>query len=184
MRFFVDGKPAKLHVVLDELNQAFASKDVFRIGYGGLTPPFRGAINDVRLFDVRLTDDEVAILSVPETISQIAALPTSERSPAQARKLREGFLAEHSPPAIRKAHRELQRLRFEEQQLVDSFPTTMVMQELPEPRPAHVLLRGATTVRANGSRQRCRKRCRSDCIHRSPPIASIWPAGWLIPRTR
>ena len=143
VRFFVDGKPAKLHVVLDELNQAFASKDVFRIGYGGLTPPFRGAINDVRLFDVRLTDDEVAILSVPETISQIAALPTSERSPAQARKLREGFLAEHSPPAIRKAHRELQRLRFEEQQLVDSFPTTMVMQELPEPRPAHVLLRGA-----------------------------------------
>lgn len=143
VRFFVDGKPAKLHVVLDELNQAFASKDVFRLGFGGLTPPFRGVIDDVRLFDVRLTDAEVAILSVPATLSQLAALPTPERSPAQAGKLREGFLAEHSPPAIRESYRELQRLRFEEQQLLESFPTTMVMQELPEPRPAHVLLRGA-----------------------------------------
>lgn len=143
VRFFVDGQPAKPRVVLDELNQAFASKDLFRIGYGGLTPPFRGAIDDVRLFDARLSDEEVTILSVPETLSEIAAIPSKDRSPAQASKLRESFLSEFAPSEIRDTHLRLQQLRLEAARLEAAFPTTMVMSELPEPRPSHVLIRGA-----------------------------------------
>ncbi|TXT35816.1 MAG: hypothetical protein FD138_1211 [Planctomycetota bacterium] len=143
VKLFVNGQLAKPRVVLDELNQAFASKDVFRIGYGGLTPPFRGAIDDVRLFDVQLDDDEMAILSVPDSVSRIASLPANKRSAAQSNKLRECFLADHAPAEIRDVHRKLRQLQLEERQFVDVFPTTMVMQETPELRPTHVLLRGA-----------------------------------------
>ena len=143
VKLFVNGQLAKPRIVLDELNQAFASKDLFRIGSGGLTPPFRGAIDDVRLFDVQLDDDEIAILSVPESASQIAALPESKRSAPQSSKLRECFRADHAPANIRDVFRQLRQLELDERQLVDSFPTTMVMQETPEPRPTHLLLRGA-----------------------------------------
>ncbi len=143
VKFFINGAQAMPRVVLDELNQAFASKDVFRIGYGGLTPPFRGAIDEVRLFDVPLDDDEMAILSVSESASRIAEVPVKKRSTSQSKKLRECFLAEHAPAHIREAHRELRQLELEERQFVESFPTTMVMQETPEPRPTHLLLRGA-----------------------------------------
>ena len=143
VRFFVDGRLVKPRVVLDELNQAFASKDLFRIGYGGLTPPFSGAIDDVRLFDVRLHDDEVAILSVPETLSQIAAIAAKDRTAAQASKLREGFLTEHAPADIRDTHNRIRQLQLEAERLTESFPTTMVMSDFPEPRETHLLLRGA-----------------------------------------
>ncbi len=143
VKFFINGTLAKPRVVLDELNQAFASKDLFRIGYGGLTPAFRGAIDEVRLFDVALDDDEIAILSVPESVSRIAELLADQRSTAQSKKLRECFLTEHAPAHIRNAHRELRQLELDERQFVESFPTTMVMAETPEPRPTHLLLRGA-----------------------------------------
>ncbi len=143
VKLFVNGQLAKRHVVLDELNQAFASKDLFRVGYGGQTPPFRGAIDDVRLFDVQLSDEEMSILAVSESVSRIASLPASKRSVAQANKLRECFLAEHAPDDVRHAYRQLRRLQLEEQQLIELFPTTMVMSEIPEPRPSHVLIRGA-----------------------------------------
>jgi hypothetical protein len=143
VKFFINGSAVKRRIVLDELNQAFASKDIFRIGYGGLTPPFRGAIDDVRLFDVQLDDVEMGILSVPESVSRIASLPAKERSTSQSHKLRESFLTEHAPANIRDVHQQLRQLELEERQFVESFPTTMVMQETPEPRPAHVLLRGA-----------------------------------------
>ena len=143
VKFFVNGALAKRRIVLDELNQAFASKDVFRVGYGGLTPPFRGAIDEVRVFDVSLDDDEMAILSVPESVSRIAELPADKRSAAQSKKLRECFLTEHAPQNIRDVHAQLRQLELEERQFVESFPTTMVMQETPEPRPTHLLLRGA-----------------------------------------
>ena len=143
VRFFVNGQPAAKRVVLDELNQAFASKDIFRLGFGGLTPPFRGAIDDVRLFDTSLTDDEVAMLSVPESVTELIATPTAARSPAQSLKLRTAFLAKHAPDDIRTTHRQLTLLRREREQLSEMFPTTMVMQDLPESRPAHVLIRGA-----------------------------------------
>ncbi len=143
VKFFVNGQLAKPRIVLDELNQAFASKDVFRVGFGGLTPPFRGAIDDVRLFDVQLDAAEVAILSVPESVSRIASLPPKNRSDAQSNKLRESFLADHAPENIRSTHRQLRQLELAERQFADSFPTTMVMQETPEPRTTHVLIRGA-----------------------------------------
>ncbi len=143
VKFFVNGALVKPRIVLDELNQAFASKDVFRVGFGGLTPPFRGTIDEVRLFDVSLDDDEMAILSVPESISRIAELPENKRSAAQSKKIRESFLAEHAPKNIRDIHRQLRQLELEKRQFVDSFPTTMVMQETPEPRPTHLLQRGA-----------------------------------------
>ena len=143
VKFFINGTQAKPRVVLDELNQAFASKDVFRVGYGGLTPPFRGAIDEVRLFDVPLEDDEMAILSVPESVSFIAEVRAKKRTISQSKKLRECFLTEHAPNNIRDVHRQLRQLELEERQFVDSFPTTMVMQETPAPRPTHLLLRGA-----------------------------------------
>ncbi len=143
VKFFINGALSKPRIVLDELNQAFASKDVFRVGFGGLTPPFRGAIDEVRVFDLSLDDDELAILSVPESVSRIAELPPDKRSAAQSKKIRECFLAEHAPQSIRDVHAQLRQLELEERQFVESFPTTMVMQETPEPRPTHLLLRGA-----------------------------------------
>jgi hypothetical protein len=143
VKLFVNGQLAKPHVVLDELNQAFASKDVFRVGYGGMTPPFRGAIDDVRLFHVELSEEEVAILATPETVSELANLAEPQRTIGQQRKLTSAFLAAHSQSESLRPFLDLPRLQRERAAFLDTVPTTMIMQELPQPRPTHVLIRGA-----------------------------------------
>ncbi len=86
-----------------------------------------GLVDDLRVYDVALTAVEVA-----------------GGNPAQATApmARAHFLARLHAPS-RAAQRELQQLRVAENQQAARVPELMVMEELPEPRPAHLLARGA-----------------------------------------
>jgi hypothetical protein len=143
VKVYVDGQPEKTRVLLDELNQSFATKEPLRVGAGGGPEDrFRGRIRDVRVHDDCLSPDEAAWLGAPETVGSIAALPAEKRRPQQAGKLRACFLTQYAPGAIRRAHRELLGLRRRRGALTESFPTVMVMEEMPRPRDTFVLIRG------------------------------------------
>ncbi|MEO8427903.1 MAG: DUF1553 domain-containing protein [Verrucomicrobiota bacterium] len=141
--FYVNGKPEKTRVLLDELNQTFATKEPLRIGAGaGADVRFHGLIDEVRVYDRVLSREEAEALSVAEPLNNLVALPVSQRTPQQNAKLRLAFLHEHAPDAIREANRELLSWRSARAKFVESLPTTMVMEELPKPRDTFVLKRG------------------------------------------
>lgn len=143
VQVFVDGQPQKVRVVLDLLNQTFATKEPFRIGGGnGPEGRFHGLIDDVRVYDRVLTGQEAQIVATVEPIGALRAIPAGQRTPAQAAKLRFCFLENSAPPNIREAHERVQSLQSERARLIESFPTTMVMREMPVPRETHVLIRG------------------------------------------
>ncbi|HEY2250097.1 MAG TPA: DUF1553 domain-containing protein, partial [Planctomycetaceae bacterium] len=140
---YVNGQPQKLRVVLDLLNQTFASKEPFRIGGGnGPDGRFRGLIDDVRVYDDVLSPVEAQVLATAEPIGELRSIAPERRTAAQASKLRACFLERAAPMPIRLAHERVESLLKERQALVEGFPTTMVMQELPVPRDTYVLLRG------------------------------------------
>ncbi|HUY93023.1 MAG TPA: DUF1553 domain-containing protein [Pirellulales bacterium] len=140
---YIDGKLEPLKVVLDDLNQTFAVVEPLRIGGGGGPEGrFRGKLDDVRVYRRALSEEEAAIVAAAESIREILALPAAERSANQTRKLAAYFLTEAAPEPIRSAWRRVVELRARRKALVESFPTTMVMQEMPTPRETHVLLRG------------------------------------------
>src|SRR5262249_42714369 len=68
--------------------------------------------------------------------------PPEKRTPPQAGKLRACFLEQHAPEAIRRAHRDVLDLRRRRAALIESFPTVMVMEEMPKPRDTFMLIRG------------------------------------------
>jgi mono/diheme cytochrome c family protein len=143
VRVYVDGMPQKLVVDLDDLNQDFKSTEPLRIGAGyGPAGRFHGAIDDVRVHDRRLSDEEAAVLSVAESVGVLAALPAEKRTLQQATKLRLCFLEERGPVEVRRTYDRVQRLRQRREELIESFPTTMVMEEMPVPRDTFVLVRG------------------------------------------
>ena len=112
VRVYIDGRLEKTKVLLDELNQTFASKEPLRIGAGGGPEGrFHGTLADVRVYDDCLSADEAAWLAVPQTVGEIAALPREKRTPFQAGKLRECFLEEHAPSTIRQAYQGVVDLR-------------------------------------------------------------------------
>jgi hypothetical protein len=143
VKVYLDGREMKLRVLLDDLNQTFAFKEPFRIGAGGGPQSrFLGRIADVRVYSRVIEPEEAAALAAPQTVQAIAALPADRRTPGQVGKLRTYYLALHAPAEIRQASRVRHDLRKKRQQLLDHIPTTMVMREMPAPRPAHVLVRG------------------------------------------
>jgi hypothetical protein len=143
VKIYVDGVAEKLKVNLDDLNQTFEQKKPLWIGAGGGPESrLRGLVHDVRVYDRALHPEEAAILSVPENIDALLAIAPERRTPAQAAKLRAYFLAKQVPESIRAAHARAERLRDQVATFEEEIPTTMVMQEMPQPRETHLLLRG------------------------------------------
>ena len=140
---FVNGARAETRIVLDELNQTTTSKEPLRIGGGsGPESRFVGALDEIQILEGVRTDDEIAILATAELIPQILAVPVSQRTAGQRLKLAQHFLQQQAPQPFRDAATHLQNLQRTLVKLRESYPTVMVMEELPQPRVTHVLLRG------------------------------------------
>ncbi|HVE39135.1 MAG TPA: DUF1553 domain-containing protein, partial [Planctomycetota bacterium] len=137
---YVDGRPERLKVLLDFINQSFATEHPFRIGAG--RDPFRGALDDVRVYARALSAEEVAWLATTDPIEAIVARPAERRTPAQAGKLAAFFLERLAPEPIRRAHQDFVALTRTMLAFDESLPTVMVMEEMPTPRDTRVLIRG------------------------------------------
>jgi hypothetical protein len=134
VRVYVDGQREPVKVSQDTLYRPFINagnefKEPLRIGAGGGPKnKFTGQILDARIYTRVLPADQVAAL---------AGLPRPEFA-------RAAFLESDKAPAnFRDAWRKLQRLIDEKERFERTFPTVMVMAETAQPKPTHLLLRGA-----------------------------------------
>ncbi|MFN7935369.1 MAG: DUF1553 domain-containing protein [Bryobacteraceae bacterium] len=142
IRIFVDGKEAKLKVIVDELNQEFKVKEPWRIGGGGGKEfLFKGEIGDVRLYNRTLSAQEAAVLALNTNLNKLATL--NSRGKAEEDKLRMAFLYQYGPEEVRQAYKEMLDQREAHRQMVNSFPTVMVMEEMRQPRDTFLLQRGS-----------------------------------------
>ena len=166
---YVDGEPQAVEVLFNGLGPQDPTEHPLRIGAGGWPERFRGSIRDVRVYDRALAPERIAALAEPSSLAAIAAVPPAERTPRQARKIDSYFLVHQANDRIDAARIERRRrerpgvtpprypkpevtvgtllvdlraARRERAALRNTFPSVMVMHELPEPRAAHVLLRG------------------------------------------
>lgn len=143
LRIYVDGELQPILSLLDELNQSFDNKGLLRIGGGnGPTGRFHGLIDDVRIFDRALSDEEAKIVAADDRLSTLTKITKADRTPAQSAALRHYFVENAATESIRSAWKQLQSVRQRRTQYVGELPTTMIMQEMSKPRQTHVLLRG------------------------------------------
>lgn len=78
---------------------------------------------------------------IPLEIELVLAKDAEKRSEAESRRLRSYFRSENSPD-WRALEVEMARLEQEKRDFEASIPTVMVMGEMEEPRPTHILMRG------------------------------------------
>ncbi|MFP6874283.1 MAG: PSD1 and planctomycete cytochrome C domain-containing protein [Verrucomicrobiales bacterium] len=74
---------------------------------------------------------------VPADIREIAAVAALRRTKSQANRLQTYFLTHHNPNMMLK-----ERIAAIEKQQASSFPETMIMQDMAQPRATHILHRG------------------------------------------
>ena len=152
VKVYVDGKLAPINVLLDELNQTFQSKEPLRIGAGGgVGSRFVGAIDEPSVYAAALDAGDIQVLATKESITKILRIPSARRTEGQARKLRECFLATDAPDSVRELHARIRSLRAAIDELAESIPTTMVMEELPAPRRPMSCSAASTTSPGLGS---------------------------------
>jgi len=142
-KIYIDGVEAKTRVLLDELNQSFATQEPLRIGFGGgPSSRFDGQIDEVRIYDGVLEAEQVRVLAVAASVGEILRKPPRQRTAAEQEKLQAFFLEQAAPPEIRTAHEVLRTRREDRRKFWEAIPTVMVMEEMPTPRETHVLIRG------------------------------------------
>lgn len=163
MQIWLNGQPVDTSVLYNTNSNTggTAKTMVLRIGGGVYGEKFKGQVDDLRFYDRTLFTEEIGVLAEPSTVASILATKRGERSDAQERKLGHWFL-EHGAQyasaigAVAKAedaeavqqseffeqYAKLYELKNKRVRLLDSFPTTMVMEEQATRRPTHVRVRG------------------------------------------
>jgi hypothetical protein len=145
IKIYLDGAVLnKVSVLVDDVNQSFATKQPVRIGGGGGPENrFHGVIEDARIYQAAITPAEVAMLADPNSLNELAAMPSDRRTNIQTQKLALSFVSQFAPETIRKASDEVARLKEEREKMIAGFSTVMVMQEMSPARDAFRLIRGA-----------------------------------------
>ena len=142
VRVFIDGKPAQVEITHNSLTGSIRTDKAFRIGRRTPGAPFRGKIDDVRLFGRQLTPQEVAAVAGTDPIGPLLAIEPSKRTPEQTETLRRHFLETRDEP-YRRLLAERSRWQAEEKKALAMVATTLVFKERPKPKDAYVLIRGA-----------------------------------------
>ncbi|MFN7924882.1 MAG: DUF1553 domain-containing protein [Bryobacteraceae bacterium] len=141
IKLYIDGKPAKLKYIVDDLNQSFQVKEPVRIGAGNGFR-FRGLIGDVRIYNDVISPTEASMLATTDSLNAIAKIPAARRSAGQAAKLEGAFLESGAPAGVREAWQKQAELQKKRQNFLDNLPTVMVMKDEPQIRDTFLLQRG------------------------------------------
>ena len=159
IRLFLNGQPMASTIKVDNLKQSilyaidpatsehtnWGESGNLRIGFvGGNSPTLDSVmVDEFKIFDRRLTTLEVASVSgADDPLGEILAVSPDNRTAAQKETLRDYYVTAIDPE-YRRDFDTLTGLRGEENDLMSALPEVMVMRDLPEPRPTHILDRGA-----------------------------------------
>jgi hypothetical protein len=142
VRMYVNGEPQELKILFDQLLWPIDTKEPWRIGAGGGLR-FKGAIDEVRVYNRALSAAEIAVVALLDPVGRIAAMPPDQRTPAQSDKLRYCYLERYAPAPVQQAQVNLAAAERARKNYYDAIPTVMVMKERETPRDAFILKRGA-----------------------------------------
>lgn len=119
-----------------------ANKEPLRIGRRDSGLGYYGAVDEIRILQRQVSDDVVAGWYRGERLRGILATDAASRSPVEREFLLDDYITHHTNGMIKAARRRIKQTAQAEREFRTALPTTLVMQDLAEPRSTHVLIRG------------------------------------------
>lgn len=142
LQLYINGKLHKTEVLQDSLSGTIKTDAELQVGNKSLGKPFRGNIDDLRLYERVLSNTDVEQLATHYPIQTILSGVSGKRSRDENARVRDYFLTYAAPDAMQKLYAELKDLRKQKEALDKAIPTVMVMYEMAKPRETFVLGRG------------------------------------------
>jgi hypothetical protein len=146
LHLYLNGLPIPTETIRDGLWRDFTyggDEPDLTIGYRMRDNGFKGGkVDDLHVFDRELTPLEAAHESGRDDLKLALAAPLDNLTPLQRDQLFD-YYVHTADSGFSTAYAELTLLRQEQNQLVTSIQDIMVMQEMPQPKRAFILKRGA-----------------------------------------
>ena len=142
LRIYLNGQPAEVSVIRDEMNQEIKSKEPLRVGRG-LGLEYRGEIRRLLVYGRALAPSEIAVAGVGRSLDAIAELARSDRNATESDKLDAAYYNTSGPAELTELTLRIRDLEQQRKKYDDSVPTVMVMQEMTPRRNTFRLDRGA-----------------------------------------
>ncbi len=145
LKLYANGIEAESNTVRDNLfrNITYERVDVnLTAGYRFRDAGFKdGLIDDLQVYNRTLSPPEISHLSGQQIFANIAQIKSATLTDQLRSDLRSHYLQLHDP-AFAAFQKSLNDLRQKENELITPIQEIMVMREMPERRPTHVLVRG------------------------------------------
>jgi Protein of unknown function (DUF1553)/Concanavalin A-like lectin/glucanases superfamily len=144
IRIFVDGKSQELEILNNNLTETFANQKPLHVGLREKTLPFRGLIDDLRIYVGQLLPDQVLQLAQGQAITSSTSLLTiakSQRTPEQSAQLQQIYLAKLDTQ-FAEVQKQLGIAKKSRTEVEEQSPAVMIMKEMPNRRQTFVLRRG------------------------------------------
>jgi hypothetical protein len=141
LKVYINGKPAEVDVTHDKLSGTIKTDKPLHIGNRDGAAPFKGLIDEVRLYSRELSAADVSQLAGLESIRNILTIESDKRSDQQKQELTRYYL-ENNDEEYRKLAAEQKDWTKKRDDFDRAIPTTMVMEEMPKPRETRLLIRG------------------------------------------
>ncbi len=142
VQLYINGRLEPVDILKDRLAGSIRTSGSLRTGSKEQGHPFRGRLDDLRLYGRLLSAVEIEDLAIRQPARAILAVPVADRTKEQKVALRNFFLTYEVSEPYRANYTALQSLKAEKERLLAAIPTTMVMAEMETPRETAVLGRG------------------------------------------
>lgn len=142
VRIYIDGQSQTTSASFDSLTADITVDEPLRFGRRSTSAFYIGKLDDVRIFQRVLPEDEAKQLATYQFLNSTISIPVAKRTSLQKQELRTFFLKTAAPKAFRAGELKRNSLQRKLASLRKNIPTSMIMQENEKPRDTFVLLRG------------------------------------------
>lgn len=141
LHLLLNGTPAATEICGDRFEGDAAVTGMLAIG-DPANGPYRGLLDDLRIYSRPLSGEENRQLAVDEPARATVTLIPARRGKEQKDRLAEYFLTYAASEEPRRLHADLKQWKAEKEAIEGEIPTSMVMEEMEKPRESAVLGRG------------------------------------------
>lgn len=141
LKLYLNGQRQEVEITNNQLTATTKTSKPLRIGRRTPGSPFKGLIDEVRIYDRELTPQEVLDVAEADALPDLLAIPLEQRTPEQTETIVKSYLKQFTPE-FQSLSEQRAAIDQRRRELDKSLPSAMVMQEMPEPRKTFLLSRG------------------------------------------
>lgn len=142
LKLFLDGLPLDVRTDRDSLRSSLQNVRPVLIGRRDSGLGYYGQMDELRILQQALDPQAIEDWFHGDQIHGILERPTDARSARDAETLMDFYIARHTDVNTRATRSQVREALETEIRFRNSIPSTLVMEEMPQPRETHVLIRG------------------------------------------